>query len=67
MGRGEEKRGRLEGRKEGRKREKGKKAFDSEGEAEKCIYAPVNGKSGKGREEMREFWDEVNDCLGMFE
>ncbi len=21
----------------------------------------------KGRENMREFWDEVNDCLGMFE
>ncbi len=31
------------------------------------IYAPVNVKSGKGREEMREFKDEVNDCLGMFE
>ncbi len=24
-------------------------------------------KSGKGREQMREFWDEVNDYLGMFE
>ncbi len=32
-----------------------------------CIYALVNVKSGKGREEMREFGDEINDCLGMFE
>ncbi len=24
-------------------------------------------KSGKGREKIREFWDEVNECLGMFE
>ncbi len=24
-------------------------------------------KSGKGREKIREFWDEVNDCLGMSE
>ncbi len=31
------------------------------------IYVPVNVKSGKGREEIREFWDEVNDCLEMFE
>ncbi len=31
------------------------------------VYAPVNVKNGKGREKMREFWDEVNDCLGMFE
>ena len=31
------------------------------------IYAPVNVKSGKDREKMREIWDEVNDCLGMFE
>ncbi len=31
------------------------------------IYAPVNVKNGKGREKKREFWDEVNDCLGMFE
>ncbi len=31
------------------------------------IYAPVNVKSGKGREKMREFWDEVNECLEMFE
>ncbi len=23
-----------------------------------CIYAPVNVKSGKGREKIREFWDE---------
>ncbi len=27
----------------------------------------MNVKSRKGREVMREFWDEVNDCLGMFE
>ncbi len=27
----------------------------------------MNVKSGKGREKIREFWDEVNDCLGMFE
>ncbi len=27
----------------------------------------MNVKSGKGREVMREFWDEVNDCLGIFE
>ncbi len=26
----------------------------------------MNVKSGIGRE-MREFWDDVNDCLGMFE
>ncbi len=32
-----------------------------------CVCALVNVKSGKGREKMREFWDEVNDCLGMFE
>ncbi len=31
------------------------------------IYALVNVKSGKGREKMREFWDEVNDCLGRRE
>ncbi len=27
----------------------------------------MNVKSGKGRKEIREFWDMVNDCLGMFE
>ncbi len=32
-----------------------------------CIYAPVNVKSGKGREKLREFGDDVNDCVGMFE
>ncbi len=32
-----------------------------------CKYAPVNVKSGRGRKNMREFWDEVNECIGMFE
>ncbi len=32
-----------------------------------CIYAPVNVKSERGRENMKEFWDEVNECIGMFE
>ena len=32
-----------------------------------CVYAPVNASSGKGREEMRKFWNDVNECLRSFE
>ncbi len=28
-----------------------------------CVYAPVNARNGKGREEMRKFWNDVNECL----
>ena len=28
-----------------------------------CVYAPVNAKSGKGKEEMTKFWNYVNECL----
>ncbi len=28
-----------------------------------CVYAPVNSSSGRGREEMRKFWNDVNECL----
>ena len=32
-----------------------------------CVYAPVNARSGKGREEMRKFWYNLNECLRRFE
>ena len=32
-----------------------------------CVYAPVNKKTKKGKSEMKEFWNELNDCLKMFE
>ena len=31
------------------------------------MYAPVNVSNGKGREEMRKFWNDVDECLGRFE
>ncbi len=32
-----------------------------------CVYVPVNVSNGRGREEMRKFWDDVNECLKRFE
>ncbi len=32
-----------------------------------CVYALVNVSNGRGREEMRKFWDDVNECLNSFE
>ena len=31
-----------------------------------CVYAPVNVVNGRGREEMRKFWNDVNECLRSF-
>ena len=31
------------------------------------MYAPVDVRNGKEREEMRKFWNDVNGCLGNFE
>lgn len=31
------------------------------------MYAPVNVRNGKGREEMRRFWNDVNDCIKKLE
>ncbi len=32
-----------------------------------CVYAPVNSSNGRGKEEMRKFWNDVNECLRSFE
>ncbi len=32
-----------------------------------CVYVPVNSSNGRGREEMRKFWNDVNECLRSFE
>jgi len=32
-----------------------------------CVYAPVNAKTKKGRDERNEFWKDLNDCLRKFE
>jgi len=32
-----------------------------------CVYAPVNMKTTKGRDEMRKFWKNLNECLSDFE
>ena len=31
------------------------------------MYAPVNVSNGRGREEMRKFWNDVNECLRSFD
>ena len=31
------------------------------------VYAPVNMKTKKGKSEMKKFWNELNECLKMFE
>ena len=28
-----------------------------------CVYAPVNVGSEKGKEDMKKFWNYVNECL----
>lgn len=32
-----------------------------------CVYAPVNEASRKGRNEMKKFWEELGECLKIFE
>lgn len=32
-----------------------------------CVYVPVNVASRKGREEIRKFWNYVNNCLRNIE
>ena len=32
-----------------------------------CVYAPVNMKTTKGKEEMKKFWKNLNECLSEFE
>ena len=32
-----------------------------------CVYAPVSVSNGRGREEMRKFCNDVNDCLRSLE
>ena len=28
-----------------------------------CLYAPVNARRGKGKEDMKKFWNYENECL----
>ena len=31
-----------------------------------CVYASVTISIGRGKEEMRKFWNDVNECLRSF-
>lgn len=32
-----------------------------------CVYASMNVRNGRGREEVRKFWNDMDECLRRFE